>query len=125
MKKLIYSIINYSQYIDKMKLRIWRMIKIKNSGQKKLNLDSSNITRYSLTDIFSFPEGFLSDKIFKIEYANDSDSFENSSSLHYVMLKVSKIKRKANKKSEKGEKIADKYLLQIINMDNKVLYNEA
>ena len=41
------------------------------------------------------------------------------------MLKVSKIKRKANNKSKNNEKMADKYLLQIINMDNKVLYNEA
>ena len=75
----------------------------------------------------SFPEGFLSDKIFKIEYANanDSASFENSSGLQYVMLKVSKIKRKVNNKSKNNEKMADKYLLQIINMDNKVLYNEA
>ena len=46
-------------------------------------------------------------------------------SLHYVMLKVSKIKNSEDEQELGLKKGAEKYLLQIIDMNNKVLYNEA
>ena len=63
----------------------------------KHNSNQSKDAKYSLADILSFPEKFLKDKIFKIEYNTDL-----SNSIHYVMLKVSKIKNSmVNDKSEK------------------------
>ena len=62
----------------------------------------------------------MKDKIFKINYNKNSKDKKDVSGLRYVMLKVSKIKSSCSK-----ENIKEKLLLQIIDMDNKVLYNEA
>ena len=62
----------------------------------------------------NFPEGFLTDKIFKIIYdANSNDkNIEDNHDLHYVMLKVSKINSSgSNKRQEENEDISEKYLL--------------
>ena len=53
---------------------------------------------------------------------DSSFNLTSSSNLNYVTLKVSKITT-ANEKTEQEDE--EKYLLQIINMDNKVLYHET
>ena len=64
----------------------------KNKNKKIYKNKLQNNEKYSLTDILSFPEEFLNDKIFKIVYDVDRSDTNNSNSLHYVILKVSKIK---------------------------------
>ena len=58
--------------------------KKKNKNRKK----QENKQAHSLNDILSYPLGFLNDKIFKIVYDTDPN---NSNSIHFVKLKVSKI----------------------------------
>ena len=76
--KLIYLSINYSAYIEKMiKLSyLGRRRRIRKYLKQKNNSNQSNNNKYSLTDILNFPEGFLTDKIFKIVY--DSKDMNNS-----------------------------------------------
>ena len=73
--------------------------KNKNNKSHKPNELNKLAQTYSLNDILSYPEEFLKETIFKIIYDVNSDNSFNSISLHYVMLKVSKIKSSvANKK---------------------------
>ena len=88
-KKLIYLIISYSACIDKMILLNCHGIKrIMEYLDHKIQINKEN-EKYSLTDILNSPEGFFKDKIFKIIY--DTGSNSNIHTIHYVMLKFSKI----------------------------------
>ena len=64
--------------------------------------------RYNLEEILEKSQNFLNDKVFEI----DIDSHENAPDFKYVTLKIKNIKNQRK-------------LIQIIDMSDKMLYNEV
>jgi hypothetical protein len=73
---------------------------------------------FSLNDISSLTQSFLNDKIFKIAYKDHNNKFFN-----YVHLKIKKMINKSFSYGSNHNK--DKTLILIINVSDKMLYNEV
>ena len=85
-------------------------MKTKSSG------DSPNRQIYSLTNILGKTQKFLNDKIFKIDLKKRIN--EGDPNFDFFHLKIKKI-------SSNGEDQTASVVIQIIDMSDKMLYNEV
>lgn len=77
----------------------------------------------SLKDLLDNKYSYLQDKVFEIDLQDDLQNSEvDAHNFKYVQIKMKKIKSTSLKASDKKKK---RNLIQIINISDKILYNEV
>jgi hypothetical protein len=84
-----------------------KIIRFNPSRSRSSNSDVASDILFSLNNLMDKDLSFLTDKVFELVFTNQS-----SNNFKYVVIKMKKFSRK------------NKFLIQIIDMSDKMLYNE-